>query len=135
MKGFEWTPLKGIGPFEFGCILDKNLCERYDLREVPEEYNKAVGWVVYMLKQDDRLFTEDNKVVSFLCSSKILYHDQNLIGMTIDQVTSLLDSEPSSVESEELSEGVQDVYEFDELGLQLWVAKGMVVTAIVNEEG
>lgn len=133
MKRFEWTPRKQLGPFEFGAFFNKDLLENYSVVEVPEEYNSSVDWTVYKFNQDGRVFLEDDKIVSILSTSEVFYHDKNLVGMQIDQIINLLDSEPDSIESEEMSDGVEYVYEFEQLGLQLWISEGVVVTVIVND--
>lgn len=130
-KDFEWIPLKKVGTFTFGSSIEDYI-EKYSLMHIPEEYNEAVDWAVYKINENDRVYAEGGRVVSVSCSSRCLYKKKNLIGISIDQIPLILGTTHDTVETEELSDGPQQVYEFDQLGLQLWVRKGRVVTAIFN---
>lgn len=128
----KWIPLKKVGPFKFGSSI-KEYVQKYDLVNIPEEYNEKVDWGVYKFLENDRIYTENDKIVSVLCSSNCLYKGRNLIGMPIDQITIILGRKPDNVEMAELSDGPQKIYDFEKLGLQLWVKGEYVVTAILND--
>lgn len=131
---YQWVPNDRIGPFAFGTLANQYI-EHYGLIPVPEEYNQKVDWIVYKTNTDDRIYVEDKKIVSVSCSSTCIYKENELIGQPVDKILEYLNCEPDSIESAELSEGFQEIYEFDQLGLQLWVKDGIVITAIVNDSG
>jgi hypothetical protein len=128
----EWIPQKKVGPFKFGHSI-KEYIQKYNLVSIPEEYNEKASWSVYKVGEDDRIYVEEDKIVSILCCSKCLYKDRNLIGMSIDEVSILLGSKPDEKDMVELSNGLQEVYEYDQFGLQLWVMNGNVITAIIDD--
>lgn len=129
---YEWIPKKRIGPFVFGKSIDKYIRE-YELTIVPEEYNRKVDWAVYKTIDDNRIYVEDKKIISVSCSSTCEYKGCELIGKPIDEILRHINCQPDSVEKAELSEGVQEIYELDQMGLQLWVKDGLVITVFVND--
>jgi len=128
----KWIPLERVGPFKFGCSI-KEYVQKYGLVNIPEEYNEKVDWEVYKFCEGDRIYTENGRIISVLCSSNCLYKGRNLIGMPIDQIQVILGCKPDNVEMLELSDGPQKIYDFEKLGLQLWVMGGNVVTALLND--
>lgn len=131
LDNLKWIPVKQVGPFIFGSPIE-DYVEKYRLAHIPEEYNEVVGWVVYKINEVDRVYAEEGRIVSVSCSSKCNYNGRDLIGTPIDLLPSILGTTHNSLETEELSDGPQQVYDFDQLGLQLWVREGEVVTAIFN---
>jgi hypothetical protein len=128
---YEWIPRKKVGPFVFGSPI-KQYIKKYRLSAVPEEYNPKVDWAVYSTDIDDRIYVEEGRIVSVSCSSSFIYKEKELIGIPFGEILSYLNCQPDSVDKAELSDGFQDIYEFDQLGLQLWVKEGDVISAIVN---
>ncbi|MCP4350392.1 MAG: hypothetical protein GY795_33405 [Desulfobacterales bacterium] len=129
----EWIPLKSVGQFVFGTPIDEYY-KKFSLKPIPEEYYEGVGWEVFGISGEDlRLYFEKGRLKAVLCKESCLYRGMNLIGMAIEEVTDMLNEEPDIMEPEELSDGWQEVYDFENLGLQLWVKKGTVVTAICSD--
>ena len=127
----EWVPLERIGPFIFGSMIDK-YCEKYELNLSPEEYNEKVGWEVYKGGDDIRIYLEMGRIESVSCSATFNYQGINIIGKPVDKAIDLINRKPDNIEIEELFEGPQEVYNFDPVGLQVWVKNGLVVTVICS---
>ena len=128
----KWIPMKSVGPFKFGSLIQK-YHEKFCLKRIPDEYNEKVGWDVYGISDEDiRIYFEEGKIEAVSCETNCIYKDIDMIGMAIEELINILGNEPDVVGSEELSDGQQEVYDFDKLGLQLWVKKGIVVAAICN---
>ncbi|WP_299223821.1 hypothetical protein [uncultured Psychroserpens sp.] len=87
---------------------------------------------------DISLYLDDNnKIESINCRDECLYKGRNLIGMTIEDFIShtgekyygevdILDYEDDGIP--------QYVYEFDDIGLQVWCKNNIVVTIIASPE-
>ncbi len=130
----EWIPLKSVGHFIFGTPIDEYY-KKFSLRPIPEEYYEGVDWEVFGIsgRDDLRLYFEKGRLKAVSCEESCLYRDMNLIGMAFEEVSSMFNAEPDIMEPEELSDGWHEVYEFEESGLQLWVKKGIAVTAICSD--
>lgn len=115
----------------FGDPIDQ-YCAKYNLKIIPEEYNEKVNWEVYRADEGISIYTEDSKIKAVSCSKSCFYKGTDLIEVPIERITSVLNLQPDMIEVEELIEGPQEVYDFDEIGLQLWVKNGKIVTAIFN---
>ena len=129
---FIWVPLENIGPFKFG---DKiyNYVAHYPLTHIPEEYNEKVNWDVYEYPHKGlRIFSENGQIVAISSETILIYNDVNIIGMAKEKVGDILLAEPDVIEQEELIEGPQDVYDYDDLGLQLWVKDNVIIKSICN---
>lgn len=129
----EWIPLHRVGPFMFGRSINEYRVQ-YDLHPVPEEYNEKVAWDVYALSADNeiRIYCEKGVISSVSCENWCIYQGENIISLSLDEVFARFGEQPDAVEIIELSEGPQDVYDFDELGLQLWLKHGKVVAALCS---
>ena len=132
-KFFLWIPLVSVGPFKFGDDIN-NYFVQYRLKQIPEEYNEKVNWDVYALPNEElRIFSENGRIVAVACEKICAYEDLNIIGMKMGKVAQAIRIEPDFIETEELTGGPQDVYDYDALGLQLWLKDGIVVKAICSE--
>jgi len=128
----RWIPLKSVGPFNFGSLIQKYY-GKFCLKYIPDEYNEKVGWDVYGISDEDiRIYFEEGKIEAVSCGINCIYNDMNMIGMKAEELISILGDKPDTVETEELSDGLHEVYDFDNLGLQIWTKKGIVVTAICS---
>ncbi len=129
----NWIPLKAVGPFKFGS--SKKEYKQFHLKEISEEYNEKVNWQVYEIPNYDiRIYFEDDLITSIACYREIYFKDINLIGKTFSKLKNIIDSEPLEHSTLEMSSGLQDIYEFDELALQVWVEKNKVVTIFCSSE-
>lgn len=81
------------------------------------------------------LYVDKEKRITSIASRKeLIYNKKNLIGDNINSF--LFDHHYSTYERLWISEHEeQDVYDFDDIGLQLWVNQsGLIVTAFVSEK-
>ena len=80
-------------------------------------------------------FTDENKCIeSIYCEEECLWRDANLIGMSIANFEKKAGrSHDGEVDHVQLTEQLQDVYEYDDLGLQIWVFDGTIVTIIASD--
>ncbi|GBC62887.1 hypothetical protein DENIS_3871 [Desulfonema ishimotonii] len=128
---FDWIPLERVGPFVFGDLIEK-YCDKFKLKQIPEEYNEKVGWQVWRKDSRFSVFSERERIVAVSCSTSCNYRNIDLIGISVKDVISILDTIPDSVEMIHLVEGPQKVYDFDDLELQLWAKNDVVETAICS---
>jgi hypothetical protein len=132
-KKLNWIPLKAVGPFKFGS--SKNEYKQFHLKEIIEEYNEKVNWQAFEIpKYDIRIYFENDLLTSVACYQEIYFKDINLIGKTFSELKDIIDCEPVEHSTLEMSDGLQDIYEFDELALQVWVEKNKVVTIFCSNE-
>ena len=119
------NPLKSIGPFMFNSELINYVYLSFS--ELPEEYDEVVGWQSYTLPQNDvRIYTENGKIVSVACYDECILGDFNLVGLEEGIFKSIIQSKLSHSESMELDNGIKDVLEYDDLGIQACVKDGFV---------
>ncbi len=130
-----WNPSKGIGPFQIGVKIKKYIQE-FDLELVSDEMKEGYEWETYSIKNRDdiRVYSEDSKVVSILCDEYCFYEGKNLIGITIEQLVNVLNTEPNEkVDKIDLDDGIHYVYEFDDYGCQVWVKDNKVESFTCND--
>ncbi|WP_089724377.1 hypothetical protein [Candidatus Thiosymbion oneisti] len=131
-------PLRGVGPFLFGEVIEP-LINKLGLIELPEEYDDEVGWITYTIpEQDICIYSEDGKIVSVACYEDCWYKGRNLIGLAFQDVVQLLaptnlPNEPDAIEIDDEEQMVYDI-EIESADVQLWVRDGVVVTAICSTE-
>lgn len=127
----EWNPNVGVSLFLFGDRIAPYL-SAIGLEEFLDEYNETLSWEVYgWSKPELRILVEDDKIVSVACYDECWYRGINLIGADIATAMECIGAHPEDNPDEfDLDDGIQAVFEFDEVGAQLWVKKGIVVTGI-----
>ena len=123
--------MERVGPFVFGDLIGI-FCNKYKLKLIPEEFDEDVGWEVYRREDEFSIYSKMGRIEAVSCLTNCNFNDINLIGVSIEKVLNFLKVHHDMVETIELSEGPQEVYDFDNLGLQLWVKDDVVVTAICN---
>lgn len=85
------------------------------------------------------LFVENNKIIEIGCYEELLYKGRNLIGMKIEEFISHMgknyEGAVDCLDIEEDDDIPQYVYEFEAIGLQVWVKgqQGRIVTIIVSD--
>lgn len=128
-----WIPNQSLGGVPFGCR--ENELRRFgDFVRIHNEEDAFVGWNVYGLEQGVRIYCEGGGVVSIAVYDSLLYRSCEVIGCKFDDIDHVIGSsnyiieEPIDLESES-----QTPVDFDELGLQLWIRKGIVASATCND--
>jgi hypothetical protein len=127
-----FIPLESIGEFD----LDAQICdytEKFNFKYSPAD--KSTEWETYSLENEGiSLYVEDNKIISIVCDEECLYKGRNIIGMNIEEFISFYGVNPVG-EVDELyvnDNETQNVYEFDDIGLQVWCRDDEIVTVIAS---
>jgi hypothetical protein len=121
MSDWKWIPNVSLGPIEFGGNIEKyleNIGAKY--RSVPDD---GTGWDEYEIPGIGIFIdVSENLVVSITSYKYFFYGIQNLIGIRVNQLESLLGQEADEIGmSVEYDNGVvQTPYEYRQFGLQIW---------------
>ena len=135
MTKLDFVPFERVGPFRFGTHIDQ-----YELGEEAEFYpeDEDTGWESCDIEELGlSIYTEGGKIESICATREFFFGDMNLIGASFPEVKALpgigeiVDTDQLFLEDE--SEP-QEIYDFDESGLQLWVKNEVVVAAIPSSE-
>ena len=125
-----WQPGIAVGPFYFD--------------HPRQEYEQDFNLEYYELEGSDRttyeirdldldLLFEKDLIVTISCRRELLYKDRNLIGMTLDQLMTIIQLPKHDVyERYDIELGDFHVYSFFPVGLQAWLLEGRVNTILVN---
>jgi hypothetical protein len=131
----KWDPCVGVGEFIFGADI-KPLIGKYNLLLVPDEYKSQVAWNSYSVSDKDmRIYTEDERIIAVACYEECWINGINLLGLSLTdiiKVMGIVKEQISEGEEYEINDEVQFVYEIDDLGAQLWIQDGHVITIICS---
>lgn len=130
-KNWEWSPSNGVGPLKYGALIQDYLSE-YPIRLLEPEGSDVTGWGTYEIENSDKtIWTEEGKIVSIRCDEYFVYKGNNLIGLSKIECIAYLQRQPDEVGEGVLFEDgtVQKPLEFDELGLEVWLEDGKIVSA------
>lgn len=97
--------------------------------------DETTGWEMYEEQSlGISLYVENNIIESISCNEECLYGGRNIIGMNIDEFMNFYGIKPNEeVDKLYVSEDeMQDVYEFDDIGLQVWCSDNIIVTVIAS---
>ena len=129
-------PQISVGPLKLGDDI-----ENYADRQM-ESTNSILGvsYHSYSFGETPMLaFTdENNRIESVHCATECLWRGANLIGMKLADFESLAGQSHSDevdhiwIGSDEDGQ-LQEVYEYDDLGLQIWVFAAVIVTVIASD--
>jgi len=127
----EWNPNIGVSAFRFGDRIDRYI-SAMGLEEFPNKYNETVGWEIYGWSESDlHVYVEDDRIIAVACYDECWYRGINLIGTNITKGMECIGVRPEdNPDKFDLDDGIQVVFEFDEVDAQLWVKEGIVVTVI-----
>lgn len=127
-----FIPLERIGDFELNADIC-NYIENFDFEYSPAD--ESTEWETYSLKNDDiSLYVEDGKIVSIVCNEECIYNGRNIIGMNIDEFINFYEVNPiGEIDKLYVNDNeTQDVYDFDDIGLQIWCKDDIIVTVIAS---
>ncbi|UJH66381.1 hypothetical protein [Allomuricauda sp. SCSIO 65647] len=132
-----FEPFVGIGDFELDTTIDKYLGD-YNFKILNKDGKYDCD--KYIIDNPDMsLYVDENNIIeSISCREECLYKGRNIIGMNIDEFINYYDIAPvGDVDIMPIGEEMQDVYEFDDIGLQVWCVNDKIVTIIAstNDEG
>lgn len=127
-----FIPLERVGEFDLNTQIS-DYTEKFDFKYSP--IDESTEWETYSLENDGiSLYVEDDKIISIVCDEECIYKGRNIIGMNIDEFINSYDVEPiGEVDKLYVNENeTQDVYEFDDIGLQVWCKNSIIVTVIAS---
>lgn len=128
-------PFISVGPFFFDKSVDDY--QSYDF--VFEPSDDKTEWSEYDLPEFGlTLYVENGLIVSINCNKQCWLNGINLIGYNIYEFAEqfglpIEDREFDQLYTANLDQ-YQDVYEFDELGMQIWSLKGVIQTVICSPD-
>ncbi|MEM6320454.1 MAG: hypothetical protein AAF960_22485 [Bacteroidota bacterium] len=128
-------PFTGIGEFKFGKKIDDFLhLGHFDVNP-PEKYSSKS----YTMQNPEITIwvNEANLIETIGCYEECLYKGRNMIEMKIDEFIAWSDTnyygKPDILDFEENSDIPQKVYEFEDIGLQIWTKLNVIITVIASE--
>lgn len=125
----ELIPFKKVGEFTFGESITP-IIEKYKYNFSPVDES---GLKSFILKDIGiSLYVENETIEYVACHQICIYNGRNLIQMNYDDFIIHVGFTSNSEKDEVyMTNGeTQDVYEFDDIGLQVWVKDKTVVTVI-----
>ena len=81
-----------------------------------------------------RIYSEDGVIAAIACYKECLYQNKNIIGLSLSEVIDLLNRVPDDYSTEEMSDGEQEIYDFNEYDMQIWINDNKVVTVFCSSE-
>lgn len=130
---YTWTPTESIGQIKFrspieSYVQDGLIARAEDVSDLGQYWSDADDTV--LVDVDD-----DGNVESVLLSHKCIYKGKNLIGMTLDEVSALLNAAPDGVaEPIALDDGeLETPAYFEAFGLTLGLRDDVVWTVDVDD--
>ncbi|SEW36237.1 hypothetical protein SAMN05428988_4468 [Chitinophaga sp. YR573] len=132
---YEIIPFKSVGPFEFKKSIDEYL-SAFEFEFIPKETDD--DWNTYILKDGMlEIYTgEDLLITSIACRGDIYLYAIMLIEMDINVFWEKFNMNKINIKHETVffhDDTEQEVYDIDDLGLQLWVDKyDKIVTVFVS---
>ena len=135
MKTLELIPNKSVYDFLLGHNINKYLDREYEY--YPKEDNEFSDDLYEFLSPSLLIWTDDNHKIAIIgCYKECYWEDRNLIKMPFNEFQSLYNVVPDKSENIYLlvnGRGQnQTVYDFDKLGLQIWVWRKKIVTVLVS---
>ena len=129
----ELFPLKSVGQFKFGNHIQ---CYTSLLKDFKCDDPDEVGYVHYEDPDESFFITvKDNRIDSIFCYKELWFRGVNLIGVSIEEFQKITESsfvgeiDELHVEDDSIP---QLVYQFEELGLQVWERNKVIVTIVAD---
>ncbi|WP_397301576.1 hypothetical protein [Nonlabens ulvanivorans] len=98
--------------------------------------DESTEWETYSLEDEGvYLYVENNKIISIVSDLECLYNGRNIIGMNINEFINFYGIEPiGEPDALYVNENeFQIVYEFDDIGLQVWCLNDVIETVIASD--
>jgi hypothetical protein len=130
-----WLPLVSVGSIKFGELADP-VIEKFKLCKLEKPFEEA-DWDSYEFPDcETQIYTENSNITSVGCFDNIYYGDENLFGLTLDEIRKCIGQESEIGETIFFdfvgNEFEKTPIEFDDLSLQLWFRDGVVESAMVS---
>ncbi len=130
MKKNVIIPNKGVGEF----ILNNKISDYLDKYEFEYlRFDDIIVSEMYLLEDEGIIISvEDDKIDSISCERNCYLKGKNIIGMNINEFIKLVGIEPDKIETLYVTDtDTQDVYDFYDLGFQVWCDKDTIVEIVV----
>lgn len=130
MGVLEFVPNKSLGPFKLGEKFISELCE-IEFEFSPCENDDATEWDEYEFQSISVCVYTCKKgiIESISAEEKFTFLDKQIIGMEFIKFLNLVNIKfvdtPDTVNM--VDDKIQNVYELDELGQQVWCLEGVIV--------
>ena len=135
MEKLVLIPNKSVGSFVIGDSIDRYLSYPHTLERHKDKSSSYDTYMFYEYKVD--IWVENNLIKTICCDDDCFWEGQNLIKMPFDEFLERYQLKPDNSESIYLSvygRGQnQMVYDFDDVGLQVWVWRKRIVTVLVSD--
>ncbi|MDR0186411.1 hypothetical protein ETF27_09340 [Prevotella brunnea] len=127
-------PKKGYGIFKVGAPIDDYL-QLPHRKEVYEEESFRMDCYVFPVEKVE-LWCESGIVNTIFPWESCFYAGTNLLGMNFDEFLSMTGAKPNDEDTIYVPQNNgkgqnQHVYDFDGMGLQLWVWRGKIRTVLI----
>jgi hypothetical protein len=139
-KKYSLIPNKSLGIFIIGDKIDKYLHLSYKFKHEDYKYFSSNSYDFYKGKVAVWTFEDADNDINLIrtirCNSECYWQKQNLIGMLFDDFIQLAGMQPDQESMEYVPVNRdrgqnQTVYEFEKLGLQIWVWRKKIRTVII----
>jgi len=148
---WTWIPTVSIGPFRFGMPISEYI-KRYNLRdedefnasEYPELKLKTLQEIFGGFRNINQytiptyglnfsIYTENGIIDEFKVETYLYYNGQDIIMSPLEKAMEIIGRNVyDGTDREEISDEMQEIYYFDDLGLSLWTLDNVVVTAFCS---
>ena len=130
MKEYTVIPFVSVGVFKFDTPIKEYL--QNSLYSYTQQGVQENGYDYYSIIEPQLSITcENGNITAIMCHKCCYINNRNLIGLSLSQCKKILNAEPDSYDFIQVGyddEKPQTVYDFDSLGLQIWVANQKVVS-------
>lgn len=125
-------PLEKVGDFIFNSNIN-DYKSTYSFKYYKAD--DATEWDTYILENSISIYVEKDKIESIVCRDELIFKGRNIIGMKITEFRNYYNlQEVEEPEKMYLDDNeFQEVYEFDNIGLQVWCEDQVIVTVIATK--
>jgi hypothetical protein len=127
----DLIPEHRFGEYILGCPIEQFSSKVEKLADETDEFWKAYKEIG---NDDIRIYTENENIVCVGAYEYCFYEGHNLIGKTINDVITILNTPFDRAETQEVIDEQQVVYRFDSLSLLVWAKNDRVVTVQCSEK-
>jgi hypothetical protein len=125
--------IPGVGVDDVMFEMDADSLISLGYVERPEFYSEILNWKTYIKNEGVECYVYDNKVISIACFGNCSIFNFELIGRHPDDVSNELGQPDEVGEPVWVTDDTQQTpYEYDALGLQIWVESGVVISVFCN---
>lgn len=128
-----FKPFNKVGPFEFHTLI-AGYVDRFNLKfnKAEDEFCRDNYDLFY---PESTIYIEDGLIEDIACHQEFIYKGRNIIHMSYIEFLKHSNLKPVGETDKVYLSGDEEqfVYEFDEIGLQVWTNKsGIIVTVIAS---